>query len=328
MLGMKNARIAEIPKGTMRTLCGIPRFALRAPFEILPPIKNKSDNDDCTLQIDQHSIKGIKFKRQIGKGSHGTVFLVEDNNSKLMALKIIKGDDMKEAKLMKHVSNHPNIVNMVSSWRRSSSSKGNCYYYILMDYAERGDVFDIIEFYNGACPEPLASKIAVDLFSALEYIHSRNIVHRDVKPENLFVKDDGTIMLGDFGLAATIESLNGSFGTITYSAPEILNGKSHGSPKVDIWSADIWSAGVTIYTILTGNDPWTTRNESDPSPITIAKRILAGKLNRYPSHVSAAAKDFVSRCMDPDPASRISAKDALVHPWMRMSALCTFKTDK
>jgi serine/threonine protein kinase len=155
----------------------------------------------------------------------------------------------KEVELLDE-ARHPNIVRVISSWE---SSKG---YHVAMEYASRGDAFDIVDFYNGGCPEPLAGKVALGLFSALTHIHSKGIVHRDVKPENLFIKEDGDVVLGDFGLAGRRkneeELLRTPCGTMTYRAPEVVRGERYG-PGVDVWSA-----GLTIYTLLTGYDPWAT----------------------------------------------------------------------
>jgi serine/threonine protein kinase len=106
------------------------------------------------------------------------------------------------------------------------------------------------------------------VFSALAHIHSLGIVHRDVKPENLFVKSDGCVLLGDFGLAGRVSARDGLLdrvcGTMTYRAPEIIAGARYG-PAVDVWSA-----GITVYTLITGHDPWTT-SAGEPRCVAVEK---------------------------------------------------------
>jgi serine/threonine protein kinase len=111
------------------------------------------------------------------------------------------------------------------------------------------------------------------VFSALAHIHSLGIVHRDVKPENLFVKSDGCVLLGDFGLAGRVSARDGLLdrvcGTMTYRAPEIIAGARYG-PAVDVWSA-----GITVYTLITGHDPWTT-SAGEPRWVAVEKKTNVG----------------------------------------------------
>jgi serine/threonine protein kinase len=115
-----------------------------------------------------------------------------------------------EARILDEVR-HPNIVRVISAWESSKA------YHVAMEYAPRGDAFDIVDFYDGGCPEPLAGKVAEGLFSALAHIHAKGIVHHDVKPENLFLKDSGDAVLGDFGLARKIPG--GPDGTMPARSP-------------------------------------------------------------------------------------------------------------
>jgi polo-like kinase 1 len=140
---------------------------------------------------------------------------------------------------------------------------------------------------------------AMQIISALKYLHGHRIIHRDLKLGNLFLNDKMEIKLGDFGLATKLdfdgEKKRTICGTPNYIAPEVLEGKSGHSYEVDVWSL-----GVIIYTLIIGKPPFETQD------VKTTYRKIRMNAYAFPEHVviSDAAKDLVSRILIGDPSQR------------------------
>jgi len=197
------------------------------------------------------------------------------------------------------------------------------YLHIVTDLCTGGELFDkVVEKANSkdnknACfAEDHASRIVYQILEAVSYMHKHGIVHRDIKPENLLLetKDENSrIKLIDFGLAR--KHFGGSeepymktiVGTPYYISPEVLRRKYDRS-------CDLWSVGVTAFILLGGYPPFNGRNNEETH-----RRILEG---RYVFHsqewknVSIEAKDFINRLLQSDPAKRMTAEEAMNHPWI------------
>jgi len=146
----------------------------------------------------------------------------------------------------------------------------------------------------------------------MNYLHDHNIVHRDLKPENLLLankNNDSNIRLADFGFAKRVnQPLKTQCGTPGYVAPEILKGESYGL------SVDMWSIGVITYILLGGYPPFHDENQS-----VLYKKIKQGEFvfhAEYWDPVSVEAKDLISRMLTVDCDKRLTAADALNHPWI------------
>jgi polo-like kinase 1 len=139
----------------------------------------------------------------------------------------------------------------------------------------------------------------MQIISALKYLHSHRVIHRDLKLGNLFVNEKMELKLGDFGLATKLdfegERKRTICGTPNYIAPEVLEGKAGHSYEVDVWSL-----GVIIYTLIVGKPPFETSDVK-----TTYKRI---RMNAYsfPDHINVAesAKDLISKILNTDPKKR------------------------
>lgn len=144
------------------------------------------------------------------------------------------------------------------------------------------------------------------LLLALRYMHSNNIVHRDVKLENIMTNQSRTHWsLVDFGLATkTDKKISELAGTGLYMSPEVVKG-SYGK------ESDLWSLGVVIYKILTGNFPFEGKNMSQ-----IFCCIKRGVYNPLPSNVSNSCKDFVKGLLTVSSSNRLTAIKALQHEWI------------
>eukprot|EP00551_Chaetoceros_affinis_P004242 CAMPEP_0203665632 /NCGR_PEP_ID=MMETSP0090-20130426/2813_1 /ASSEMBLY_ACC=CAM_ASM_001088 /TAXON_ID=426623 /ORGANISM="Chaetoceros affinis, Strain CCMP159" /LENGTH=621 /DNA_ID=CAMNT_0050529253 /DNA_START=273 /DNA_END=2135 /DNA_ORIENTATION=+ len=184
-------------------------------------------------------------------------------------------------------------------------------YYIVMDLMEGGDVFDRIgqlEYYD----ESIARELCYKMLQGIAFCHEQNIAHCDLKPKNLLLKtkdDDSSVMLADFGFASDVfapKTLTKQCGTPYFVAPEILLRNPYDQ------QADMWSVGVIIYCILSGQLPFTGKRHLD-----LFKAIIAGEFTFGDGweEVSDEAKDLINGLLVTNPDQRYTAKDALGSKW-------------
>uniref|UniRef100_A0A0D9W770 Protein kinase domain-containing protein n=1 Tax=Leersia perrieri TaxID=77586 RepID=A0A0D9W770_9ORYZ len=193
--------------------------------------------------------------------------------------------------------------------------------HMVMDLCTGPDLLDWLRLRCGQpVPEPDAAAVIAQIAEALAVCHRRGVAHRDVKPDNVLIDaSDGDgeaapprVRLADFGSAAWVGdglSAEGLVGTPHYVAPEVVAGGEYGE------KADVWSAGVVMYVLLTGGTlPFGGETASD-----VFAAVLRGSL-RFPprlfSGVSPAAKDLMRRMMSRDVYRRLSAEQVLRHPWI------------
>ncbi|XP_076232826.1 uncharacterized protein LOC143178189 [Calliopsis andreniformis] len=208
---------------------------------------------------------------------------------------------------------HPNIISLIAEQETTDQL------FLVMELVKGGDLFDAIAAAT-KFSEAEASVMIGHLTSALAYLHSHHIAHRDVKPENLLVEMDGShvrcLKLGDFGLAQIVrEPLYTVCGTPTYVAPEILAETGYGL------KIDVWAAGVILYILLCGFPPFVSpENEQEE----LFERILSGHYeftSPYWDNISDSAKQLISNMLQAQPELRFSAEDVLDHPWLAQSFL-------
>ena len=279
--------------------------------------------------------KYYKKIKDLGSGSYGQVYkaknLIMDN---IVAIKTIEKvednmiDDLEiknEINILKTLS-HPNIVKIYEFFDTP------IYYYIVTEYCKKGELFDYIKNeYN----ESQLCVLFYQVFSGLVYLHEKKILHRDLKLENLMVseieKDVVTeeeyfwIKIIDFGTAKIFEknrAENAVIGSSYYIAPEVL--KQRYNEK-----CDTWSVGVILYMTLVGTAPFDGKTDDD-----IIRKIKIGKYNknntRFTEH-SEEVKDLVSKLLEKNIDKRLSAKEALNHPWFEKyggrKLFCNFKPE-
>jgi len=165
-----------------------------------------------------------------------------------------------------------------------------------MEYANGGELFDYI-VNNSKIDEKEAWYIFQQIISGIEYIHKLNVVHRDMKPENLLLDHDKTIKIVDFGLSNTFkkdEPLKTACGSPCYAAPEMIAGKVYDGTK-----ADIWSWGVILYALVCGYLPFEDNNTA-----SLYKKIMDGDY-RVPEFVSPQVQDLIVKILNIDPEKRM-----------------------
>lgn len=185
---------------------------------------------------------------------------------------------------------------------------------IAMEYAAGGDLHKYLlrQGPNGHLPEEEARWLFQQLVVGLDYCHRRGVANRDLKLENLLLDHDGSsrplLKICDFGYSK--HEMNSSaktgVGTAVYMAPEVILGES----KYDAKLADIWSAGIILFTMLFGQYPFDVR---DPR---FARKVVSGAY-QIPGHVqiSSGCRDLLTRMLVPTPSQRIPLDDLIQHPW-------------
>ncbi|NWU13112.1 PASK kinase, partial [Cephalopterus ornatus] len=192
---------------------------------------------------------------------------------------------------------HPSIIKVLDVF------ENECFFQLVME--KHGSGLDLFTFIDNQpnLDEPLASYIFRQLVSAVGYLHCRNILHRDIKDENIVIAEDFTIKLVDFGSAAYLEpgKLFYTFcGTIEYCSPEVLSGKPYHGPELEMWSL-----GITLYTLVLGENPFCELEEA-----------LAAVLNP-PRPVSDGLMDLMAGLLHPVPEQRTTLAALAEDPWLQ-----------
>jgi len=190
--------------------------------------------------------------------------------------------------------------------------------YLVMELILGGELFDKITEI-GAYSERTAAELVRNIVSAVEYLHSMQIAHRDLKPTNLLLKssDDLTdVKIADFGLSKILGEntmMQTACGTPIYVAPEVLTGEAYER------EVDMWSIGVITYILLCGFPPFF---DDGSNMAKLFDQILGGDFDypeEYWEDVSDEAKDFIDNLLIVDPKCRFTAAQALEHPWLQVS---------
>ncbi|KAG2395138.1 Mitogen-activated protein [Vigna angularis] len=206
-----------------------------------------------------------------------------------------------EVKLLKDLS-HPNIVRYLGTVREEDTLN------ILLEFVPGGSISSLLGKF-GAFPEAVIRTYTKQLLLGLEYLHKNGIMHRDIKGANILVDNKGCIKLADFGASkqvvelATISGAKSMKGTPYWMAPEVILQTGHS------FSADIWSVGCTVIEMATGKPPWSQQYQQE---VAVLFHIGTTKSHPpIPDHLSAAAKDFLLKCLQKEPVLRSSASELL-----------------
>lgn len=257
-----------------------------------------------------------EIKALIGRGSFSRVVRVEHKSTRQpYAIKMIEtryreGREVCESELcvLRRVR-HTNIIQLMEVFETAERV------YMVMELATGGELFDRI-IARGSFTERDATRVLQMVLDGVKYLHTLGITHRDLKPENLLYYHPGAdskIIITDFGLASSRKKgdeclMKTTCGTPEYIAPEILVRKLYTN------AVDMWALGVISYILLSGTMPF-----EDDNRMRLYRQILKGKYSfsgePWPS-VSNLAKDFVERILTVDPSERLTAGQALKHPWI------------
>uniref|UniRef100_A0AC34Q2M4 Protein kinase domain-containing protein n=1 Tax=Panagrolaimus sp. JU765 TaxID=591449 RepID=A0AC34Q2M4_9BILA len=247
----------------------------------------------------------------IGQGNFSDVFLVySQENSRKYAVKEIDKSRMhgklyfveNEISILKKCE-HKNICKLIDAFECDNS------YFLVFEYAMKGDLFELIKRY-GKLSEPAAARIIHQISSALSYLHSRKVVHRDVKPENILLGSEYCVKLTDFGLACTVTGpLYRICGTPTYVAPEILLKEGYGL------EVDIWSMGILLHIMLVGFAPFRSSDRATLFRL-ITKANVSFDLPHW-NKVSPKAKMLLTNILTPNITRRLTAHEIMNISWVQ-----------
>ncbi|KAI9334573.1 kinase-like domain-containing protein [Obelidium mucronatum] len=244
----------------------------------------------------------------IGEGTFGKVKLgVHYQNGEKCAVKAIQKSKIKTVKQMNSVQRevrlmkllkHPHIVDVKETLEDGDQI------FLVMEYASGGELFDYIA-QQCQQDENMARLYFRQVVSAINYCHHNSIIHRDLKPENLLLDKNGNIKIIDFGFGNTFHrdrTLDTYCGSPYYAAPEMVKGIPYTGPEVDIWSL-----GVILYALITGNLPFDSRDMS-------VLYALIAKGEYEPIKTSDTANHLVSTMLMVNPLKRAKMNDVIDHP--------------
>ncbi|KAI0545694.1 Pkinase-domain-containing protein [Xylaria curta] len=261
----------------------------------------------------KYSLNDFDLLRTLGTGSFGRVHLVQSkHNQRFYAVKVLKKAQVVKMKQVEHTNDERRMLGevkhpfLITLWGTFQDARN---LYMVMDFVEGGELFSLLRK-SGRFPNPVAKFYAAEVTLALEYLHSRNIIYRDLKPENLLLDRHGHLKITDFGFAKRVPDKTWTLcGTPDYLAPEVVSNKGYNK------SVDWWSLGILIYEMLCGYTPFWDSG----SPMKIYENILRGKV-KYPAYVHPDAQDLLERLITPDLTKRLGnlyggPQDVKGHPW-------------
>lgn len=256
------------------------------------------------------STDDFTVKTVIGKGAFGKVMLVEKKDSgEVFAMKEMDKEVIEKENLLEHTFaeksilqkiNHPFIVKLHYAFQTKDRL------YLVLDFLAGGELFFHLG-QVGRFDEWRAKFYTAEIGLAVGYLHSLDIIYRDLKPENCVLDKDGYVCLTDFGLAKT--NVQGATaetfcGTPEYLAPEFLIGGGHGK------AVDWWSLGILLYEMLCGIPPFYDENVTDMYDLILKKPL------EFDDAVSPAARDLLTKLLDRDPSKRMQSVEAFkAHPF-------------
>ena len=245
----------------------------------------------------------------LGSGGFGTVYLAEDTwIDKRVAIKVPHrqgldfGELLREPRLLASL-NHPNIVTVITAEKQDSV------FFIVMEYVP-GETLETIIANRGALELPLALDYTCQIANAVEHAHKQGVIHRDLRPANVFVTEKGLLKVGDFGTSRFLEiAAHGTtvIGSPPYMAPEQFEGRA-------VFASDLYSLGVTMYQMLTGVLPYDTPAPSDLERLRRGELVSPPRL-RNPS-IPKVIDDLVMRALAADVASRYQRAEELLQDLM------------
>lgn len=250
-----------------------------------------------------------KVFEKLNSGNSGAVYRAFDENGIPVAVKKIpkkrssaRKEFESEVNILKDLD-HPNIIKLIDYFEAANS------FYIVEEYIE-SDLFEEI-INGGVLSEYEVSKITKQLASALNYLHSRKIVHRDIKLENiLFDKVNLQVKLCDFGLAVQMKEgkkLTKQVGTFGYYSPELIYGKQYGTEY------DIWQLGCVVYSLICGDMPF---EHADKNISFFKSKNAIYNLNEaHWKLISETGKNLIHRCFIIEQSKRITATEILELTW-------------
>src|SRR5690349_9616926 len=260
----------------------------------------------CGVIFRGQTLGKYRILEPLGSGGFGTVYLAEDTwIDKRVAIKVPHrqtldfGELLREPRLLASL-NHPNIVNVITAEKQDNV------FFIVMEYVP-GETLENIIATRGALDLPAALDYTCQIANAVEHAHRMGVIHRDLRPANVFVTDRGLLKVGDFGTSRFLEiAAHGTtvIGSPPYMAPEQFEGRA-------VFASDLYSLGVTMYQMLTGDLPYETPAPADMDKLRTGGLVSPPRLKNpaIPAEIDA----IVMRALAGEVGPRYQRAEDLLH---------------
>ena len=257
-------------------------------------------------------IRNYIYLKTIGTGGSSVVILLQETHTQVTyAGKVVPRAALVESRRMQfferelrllEILNHENICRLEEVIFLPEVVV------VVTEHCPNGDLLTFLTE-NTFIVTPIKRRMFYELCLAVAYLHSRNLAHRDLKPDNIFIDEELHVKLGDFGLVR--ESADGPIlktvcGTPMYNAPEVLAHQTYDGKK-----ADVWGLGIVLCCMETGRLPWTSGDMAD-----IQKQIMSGEVT-LPEEVPKAVAEVILACLRKDPDARPSVQEVLEMDWLK-----------
>ena len=250
--------------------------------------------------------------KMIGKGAFGKVYLgVHLLTGKYVAIKSIENQYMKDESSKRKVFQevlilkktiHKNIIRLLEVFENKK------YLFMVFEYASQGDLLTHVKM-TGRLSEDEAKKIFIQIVEGVKYCHNNNILHRDIKLDNILLDGENIVKICDFGVSRVVKKgviINEQCGTPAYIAPEIIKDKGY-----EGCTADLWSMGVLLYAMVTGTVPFKATNIQELHSAIINQRFS------IPNFLSECCSDVISELLKVNPCDRIEINELAKCQWFQ-----------
>lgn len=245
----------------------------------------------------------------IGSGAFASVILARERSSgRVICFKRVSKAKAMQAKHVDHLLNEIWTLSLTDSpfvVKLEGLAQDERYLFIGLEFVPGGELLSLVRS-KGRVSSPTAAFYAGGVLLAIAHLHSKQIIYRDLKPENVVLDGRGYPKLVDFGLAKVSQHTYTLCGTPEYTAPEVILQKGHGC------SVDWWALGVFLYELLVGQDPF-----GDPDPLEVYQNILEARI-RFPKSIEKDARSLIKKLLERDLSKRLgnlrrAEKDIMDH---------------
>ncbi|KAA6400535.1 MAG: putative NEK protein kinase [Streblomastix strix] len=301
-------------------------------------VQMENENAPFNTTWDKTDFEKVK---KLGRGGFGTVWcMMERSTQRVVAIKVVDYDNEQAQQMI--LKERDIMLNIYESIKKSSPpgsfihvvqplgfflSEDSTKAYLVLEFCEKGDLRKYINnmrSMGAAITDRKAFELIAQITSAVHQLHINNIIHGDLKPENVLVMKDYRVKLSDFGLARKIEEgrdyLTAMGGTTLYLGPELLQNKvepsqGQGAKKLmQTPAADIWAIGVMMFELLAQRHPFFDAKDNNLSLLELIRRITEEQPAELPSHYSENLRKLIKNMLSKDPSRRITSADILEIP--------------
>eukprot|EP00501_MAST-03F_sp_TOSAG23-6_P000337 GSMAST32.ASY1.ANO1.344.1 assembled CDS len=281
--------------------------------------KYSQDERNSKYSKDERSMRAeFIVLKELGRGAGGVVYkAVHVPTLHIVAIKKVRMSSYEKKKqILRDWSSLPPCPQIVT-FHGAFTSAENQSMSIVLEYMDAGTLQDFVSA-GKPCSEPILANVTLRVIKGLQFIHSLRQIHRDIKPANLLINSKGAVKIADFGISREFDETNFSnavtfTGTLIYMSPERLAGKPYS------YDADIWSLGLTVFTLAQAKFPLEAASGGFWELASIIKEKKVPQLDS--EKYSPELVDFCAKCLKKNPKERPSAEELLSHPFLTEATL-------